>query len=124
MLQINTLSFSLLLEKVEKESGYLFTGPGNYVIELSGESPFDTRITFSERFLCNSEGLPFFRLEDATRFGCEMAAFWKSRLEAYPKLAVTSIGEMADAWQKFAAELEDFQAAGGVLSYAFHTGYE
>jgi len=102
MLQTNTLNFRLILER---KSGSLIECRGNYYLELTGETPFDLNKSFSEKFFCDSAGLPFYNLEDVARFGEEMAAFWKLQLASNPKLAITSIGELADIWEKLATDL-------------------
>jgi hypothetical protein len=102
MLQTNTLNFVLRLER--KSTG-ITECQGDYYIELSGETPFNVNKTFSERFFCDSAGEPFFNLADVARFSEQMASFWESQLLSNPKLAITSIEEIADLWKKFSADL-------------------
>jgi hypothetical protein len=102
MVQTNTLNFRLILER---KSGNLIGCQGNYYLELTGETPFDLNKNFSEKFFCNSAGIPFYNLEDVVRFSEEMAAFWKFQLASYPKLAITGIEELSDIWKKLASYL-------------------
>jgi hypothetical protein len=102
MIQTNTLNFRLILEK---KSGDLIECLGNYYLELTGETPFDLNKNFSEKFFCNSAGVPFYHIEDVARFSAEMAAFWKLKLASNPKLAITSLEELSDIWKKLATHL-------------------
>lgn len=102
MLPITTLSFRLSLQR---RAGTIIGCQGNYYIELTGESPFDINKNFVEIFFSDSKGSPFYQLEDAARFSYKMAEFWKARLIANPRLAITGIGELADVWKKFASSL-------------------
>jgi hypothetical protein len=102
MHQTNTLNFRL---RLERKLGPIIGCLGNYYIDLSGESPFNLNKSFDERFFTNSEGTPFYTLEDAAQFAEEMAAFWKFQLMSNPKLGITAVEELADLWRKFATEL-------------------
>lgn len=102
MFQTNTLNFRL---RLERKLGNIIGLRGNYYVELTGENPFNLNKTFSEQFFCNSAGIPFYELEDVTQFSKEMASFWELQLTSNPKLAITSIEEIADIWKKFATDL-------------------
>jgi hypothetical protein len=107
MLQTSTLNFRLTLVRKSPD----ITGcRGNYYIELTGENPFNLDKTFSEKFFGNSAGVPFYNIEDVSRFSEDMASFWELRLLANPMLAITSIEELADIWRKFAADLHPADA--------------
>lgn len=99
MKEVTTLNFRLRLEQSHVRATNAF---GGYIIVLSGESPFNVHKTFSETFLADSEGLPFYTTADAARFAEAQAGIWKQQLRNNPALAITGIQEWADLWDHFA----------------------
>ena len=102
MIEVNTLSFRLRLEKNNAKSNNC---SGNYFYVLFCESPFDVSKTFSEEFLTDSNSVPFNSFKDAARFAEEMANFWEKQVSINPKLDITRLEELTDLWKYLADKL-------------------
>ena len=102
MIEVNTLSFRLRLEKNNSKQSECL---GNYYYVLFCESPFDVSKTFSEEFLTDSNSVPFFSFNDAARFAEEMASFWEDQIKNNPKLDITRLEEMTDLWKYLSVKL-------------------
>ncbi len=111
MIEVNTLSFRLRLEKNESKSEDCL---GNYFYVLFCESPFDVSKTFSEEFLSDFNSVPFYNFSDAARFAEEMASYWEKQIQENPKLDITRLEELTDVWrylsQKIQPKVKEFEA--------------
>ncbi|GEO06659.1 hypothetical protein AAE02nite_43230 [Adhaeribacter aerolatus] len=111
MIEVNTLSFRLRLERKAAKSEDCL---GNYFYVLFCESPFDVSKTFSEEFLADFNSVPFYSLCDAARFAEEMASFWEKQILINPKLDITRLEELTDVWrylsQKIQPKVKEFEA--------------
>jgi hypothetical protein len=102
MIEVNTLSFRLRLEKNSSTNNNCL---GNYYYVLFCESPFDVSKTFSEEFLKDFNSLPFYNFSDAVRFAGEMADFWASQINSNPKLDITRLEELTDVWKNLTLKI-------------------
>ena len=103
MIEVNTLSFRLRLEKNESKSDNCL---GNYFYVLFCESPFDVSKTFSEEFLADFNSVPFYNFSDAARFAEEMADFWEKQILINPKLDITRLEELTDVWRYLSVKIK------------------
>jgi hypothetical protein len=117
MIEVNTLSFRLRLEKNLSKQGNCL---GKYYYVLFCESPFDVSKNFSEEFLTDLNSVPFYSFSDAARFAEEMAEFWSKQINSNPKLDITRIEELTDLWKylsvKLNPETSKFEVSGLSLS--------
>lgn len=111
MIEVNTLSFRLRLEKNEIRTENCI---GNYFYVLFCESAFDVSKNFSEEFLSDFNSVPFYSFSDAARFAEEMASFWEKQITINPKLDITRLEELTDLWrnlyQEIVPKIKQFEA--------------
>ncbi|MDB5263392.1 MAG: hypothetical protein JWQ14_2675 [Adhaeribacter sp.] len=106
MIEVNTLSFKLRLEKnISKQNKCL----GKYYYVLFCESPFDVSKTFSEEFLVDFNSVPFYNFSDAARFAEGMAKFWAKQIMINPKLDITRLEELTDLWKNLVQKISPEQ---------------
>lgn len=103
MIEVNTLSFRLRLEKNDNQ---IESCAGNYFYVLFCESPFDVSKTFSEEILSDFNAAPFHYFSDAARFAEEMACFWEKQITDNPKLDITRLEELTDLWRLLSSRIE------------------
>lgn len=103
MIEVNTLSFRLRLEKKAANPENCL---GNYFYVLFCESPFDVSKTFSEEFLSDFNSVPFYNFDDAARFAEDMANYWEKQILENPKLDITRLEELTDVWRYLSLKIK------------------